>query len=107
MVAQLAQEPHEADDNEVSSCVLNLIQAFTNGLNIFKRLRERRRKRKERKENRPTERTTDAELQLSESLRRGPRELAQRYTEYRAGIGRSFAKGDGKKPCLRVMMPND
>lgn len=87
-------EPAEA---EVTSCVANLIQAFTNGLNIFKRLRERRKKKKARQKNQVADPTTSAELQLSKSLKKGPQELAERYAEcYHSRMGSQFAKGDCK-----------
>ncbi|KAH7401509.1 hypothetical protein BKA66DRAFT_508027 [Pyrenochaeta sp. MPI-SDFR-AT-0127] len=95
MAVKRDPQPFKAEDADVSNCVSNLIQAFTNGLNIFKRLRERRRKRKARKENQVVDPTTSAELQLSKSLRKGPGELAERYAEcYHSGIGPRFAKGD-------------
>ncbi|KAF2827656.1 hypothetical protein CC86DRAFT_214515 [Ophiobolus disseminans] len=85
---------HKAEEAEVSSCVSNLIQAFANGLNVFKRLRERRRKRKARKENQPPDTANTDELQLSTSLRRGPQELAEKYDACYSQTGHSFAKGD-------------
>lgn len=86
----------KAEEAEVSNCVSNLIQAFTNGLNVFKRLRDRRKKRKSKKENEIADPAANPELQLSKSLRKGPQELAQRYDECFAYTGQSFAKGDGK-----------
>lgn len=86
----------QAEDAGVSSCVSNLIHAFTNGLNVFKRLRERRKKRKARKENQPPDKSISDELQLSKSLRRGPQELAEKYDTCYSQTGNSFAKGDGK-----------
>ncbi|KAL1654436.1 hypothetical protein SLS61_003037 [Didymella pomorum] len=89
--------PHKAEDEgDVSHCVHNLIEAFTNGLNIFKRLRERRRKHKARKEIQTPEPINSAELQLSNSLRRGPQDLAERYEECygQKNMGSRFAKGD-------------
>lgn len=98
MAVKSSHAPHQSEtDAEVSSCVANLIQAFTNGLNIFKRLRERRKKRKARKETQVPEATTSVEQQLSRSLRKGPEELAERYAEcYHGGMGQHFAKGDGE-----------
>ncbi|KAF3004812.1 hypothetical protein E8E13_003521 [Curvularia kusanoi] len=83
-------------EGDVNKCVNNLIEAFTNGLDIFKRLRERRRKHKARKESQAPEPINSAELQLSNSLRRGPQDLAERYEECysQVGMGRRFAKGD-------------
>lgn len=91
-----ASKPALAEDAEVSNCVSNLIHAFTNGLNVFKRLRERRKKRKARKENQPPDKSISDELQLSKSLRRGPQELAEKYDACYSQTGHSFAKGDGK-----------
>ncbi|KAF1835400.1 hypothetical protein BDW02DRAFT_292626 [Decorospora gaudefroyi] len=91
-----AHGAHKTEDRaEVASCVSGIIEAFTNGLNIFKRLRERRRKRKARKENQVADPASSPEQQLSRSLRRGPEELAVRYSEcYHGGMGPRFAKGD-------------
>jgi len=86
----------QAEDAEVSNCVSNLIHAFSNGLNVFKRLRERRKKRKARKENQIPDKSVSDELQLSKSLRRGPQELAEKYDACYSQTGHSFAKGDGK-----------
>lgn len=84
------------EEGEVSNCVSNLIQAFKDGLNIFKRVRERRRRRKSRKQHSEVERVTGAELQLSDSLKKGPRELADRYAQCYGAVGEHFAYGDGK-----------
>src|SRR5688572_14863443 len=87
----------KADDAEVTNCVSHIIQAFTNGLNVFKKVRERRKKRKAKKETQSVDPAVSDELQLSKSLRRGPQELAERYDECFAHSGHRFAKGDGKK----------
>ncbi|ORY15823.1 hypothetical protein BCR34DRAFT_584767 [Clohesyomyces aquaticus] len=79
---------------EVSSCVSNLIHAFTDGLNIFKRLRERRRKRKNRKKEAQPDPAVSAEMQLSNSLRRGPEEIEASYRNHYSKVGDQFAKGD-------------
>ncbi|KZM25002.1 uncharacterized protein EKO05_0009452 [Ascochyta rabiei] len=97
MAVRVQEKPKKAEDEgHVSSCVNNLIEAFTNGLNIFKRLRERRRKHKSRKQDQTPEPINSAELQLSNSLRRGPQDLAERYEECygQSGMGHRFAKGD-------------
>jgi hypothetical protein len=95
MAVKLDIKPQKAQEAEVSNCVSNLIQAFANGLNVFKRLRERRRKRKARKDIQPDAATSD-ELQLSKSLKRGPQALAEKYDACYSQTGHSFAKGDGK-----------
>ncbi|RAR09518.1 hypothetical protein DDE82_001633 [Stemphylium lycopersici] len=73
-----ARVARKAEEAEVSTCVAGIIEAFTNGLNIFKRLRERRRKRKSsQKDQKTPDATSSAEHQLSKSLRRGPNEVAE------------------------------
>ncbi|KAI4627544.1 uncharacterized protein J4E87_004108 [Alternaria ethzedia] len=90
--AHVARRPEEA---EVSTCVSGIIEAFQNGLDIFKSLRERRRKRRSKRDTDTPDSTSTAEHQLSKSLRRGPEEVAGKYTEcYYSGIGPRFAKGD-------------
>lgn len=99
MAVQTQEKLHTAEGKgDVSNCVNNLIEAFTNGLNIFKKLRERRRKHKARKQNQTAEVISSAELQLSNSLRRGPQDLAEKYEECygQKGMGHRFAKGDCK-----------
>lgn len=83
-----------AHEGDVSSCVAKLIHAFTDGLNIFKRLRERRRRKKAKKSRDKAEKDDGGELQLSKSLRRGPKELQARYVKCYTQKGESFAKGD-------------
>jgi hypothetical protein len=65
-------------------------------------LRERKRKHKARKESQAPEPINSAELQLSNSLRRGPQDLAERYDECysQSGMGRRFATGDCKYRIL-------
>jgi hypothetical protein len=96
MAVKLDEKSHKAEEAEVSNCVSNLIHAFSNGLNIFKKLRERRRKRKGRKENQVADAAANEEKQLSKSLKRGPQELAETYDACYSQTGKSFAKGDGK-----------
>lgn len=93
------QSGKSAEDGEVSSCVSNLIHAFTDGLNVFKRLRERRRKRKSKQQKEREEVVSGAELQLSNSLRKGPVELKEKYESCYGDKGERFAKGDGEFPC--------
>lgn len=92
-----AHVARKAEEAEVSICVSGIIEAFTNGLDIFKKLRERRRKRRSKRDTEVPDSTSTAEHQLSKSLRRGPEEVAGKYTEcYYSGIGPRFAKGDCK-----------
>ena len=92
------QSGKSAEEGEVSSCVSNLIHAFTDGLNVFKRLRERRRKRKGKQQKEREEGCSGAELQLSDSLRKGPVELKEKYESCYGEKGDKFAKGDGEFP---------
>lgn len=85
-----------AGDGDVSNCVTNLIHAFTDGLNVFKRLRERRKKSKSKAKEREAETPSGAELQLSNSLRKGPVELRAKYERCYSEKGEGFSKGDGK-----------
>jgi hypothetical protein len=98
MAVKLEEQSHMlvAEEAEVTNCVSNLIHAFTNGLHVFKRLREKRRKRKARKDTQPIDAATKDEAQLSKSLKRGPQELAEKYDACYSQTGLSFAKGDGK-----------
>jgi hypothetical protein len=98
--AQVAHAQRSGEQPEVASCVSGIIDAFTNGLHIFKRLRERRRKKKATKENEKTKSapdpTRDAEKQLSKSLKKGPLELTEKYAVFYHPMGPRFAKGDGE-----------
>ncbi|EOA89684.1 hypothetical protein ACJQWK_02599 [Exserohilum turcicum] len=91
-----ARVPRNIEIGEVSICVAGIVEAFSNGLSIFKRLRERRRKRRSsRKESDTPDAVSAAEHQLSKSLRKGPSEVAEKYAEcYHSGVGPWFAKGD-------------
>ncbi|KAL5380792.1 hypothetical protein DPSP01_007593 [Paraphaeosphaeria sporulosa] len=89
-----AQAERSAGNGEVASCVSNLIHAFTDGLNVFKRLRERRRKRKSKHRERESSAPFEPELQLSNSLRKGPVELREKYESCYGDKGEKFAKGD-------------
>jgi hypothetical protein len=90
----MANEVAHSGGGDVSNCVSNLIHAFTDGLNIFKRLRERRRKRKSKKRKEEEGRRESAELLLSNSLRRGPKDIQERYEKCYGDKGERFAKGD-------------
>ncbi|KAF2278517.1 uncharacterized protein EI97DRAFT_465798 [Westerdykella ornata] len=90
---QSEREVNGAGKGDVSSCVTNLIHAFTNGLDIFKRLRERPRKRKARKQDQVEEISND-EMQLSNSLRKGPQDIGSCYSSHYGKAGDRFAKGD-------------
>lgn len=109
MAVRVDGKPSVADqEGEVSHCVSSLIQAFSNGINIFKRLRERRQKRKVRKQTQALESANSAELQLSNSLRRGPMELAEKYEEcyVQRNMGHRFARGD-REFALEAVVSRD
>ncbi|PSN62594.1 hypothetical protein BS50DRAFT_649708 [Corynespora cassiicola Philippines] len=99
MSNSLVKSSAVARDAKVSNCVSELIQAFANGLNIFKRLRERRKKRKHHKHHKHKGQETkdpaaNAELQLSNSLRRAPADIQASYENHYSKAGDRFAKGD-------------
>jgi hypothetical protein len=96
-----------AGDGDVSGCVSNLIQAFMNSLDVFKRLRERRRKRKSRKQESPDQpgHPSRDELQLSNSLRRGPQDIQDCYERHYSKAGERFAKGDGTYLDKDTLLP--
>ncbi|KAL0260092.1 hypothetical protein SLS55_005837, partial [Diplodia seriata] len=88
----------EQRDTPVGDSVLAIVGAFTNGLDVFKRLRERRRRRKSTKK---PHRATPAqiepsgdELQLSNSLRQNPVDIQRHYETNYAAVGEKFAQGD-------------
>ncbi|KAF2641588.1 hypothetical protein P280DRAFT_469183 [Massarina eburnea CBS 473.64] len=100
MAGDMAQ--HTSGDAAVASSVHNLILAFTDGLNVFKRLKERRRRKKGTPKGHGSgggngggkEVRDDAEKQLSSSLRRGPVELSNTYGRFHSEKGDDFARGD-------------
>jgi len=79
------------------SCVVSLIAAFSSGLDVFKKLRERRRDKRKTRRSRtrkaPQEKSGD-ELQLSKSLRRGPVDIQNEYERHYRAKGERFAVGD-------------
>ncbi|KAL1632996.1 hypothetical protein SLS58_011253 [Diplodia intermedia] len=88
----------EQRDTPVGDSVLAIVGAFTNGLDVCKRLRERRRRRKSTKK---PHRATPAqlepsgdELQLSNSLRQNPVDIQRHYETNYAAVGEKFAQGD-------------
>jgi len=89
----------DSNSPAVENCVHNLIHAFSNGCDIFKRLRERRRRRKHSK---PVKDQVDsasiAEVQLSNSLKRGTTDIQSQYQGHYYRAGDRFAKGDGELP---------
>ena len=85
--------------SNVASCVLSIVGSFSNGLDVFKKLREKRRKKKKPKKNDPVE---GEELRLSRSLRRGQEDIGREYQNNIFAAGDHFAIGDGTmRRCSR------
>ncbi|KAK8226204.1 hypothetical protein HDK90DRAFT_79362 [Phyllosticta capitalensis] len=91
----------EQAQGKVEASVFAIITAFTSGLDVFRKLRERRGRRKKTRKahcSRPHSTTaldlSDDELQLSNSLQRGPVEIQDRYQLNRRHAGEPFAQGD-------------
>ena len=72
-------------------CVLALIGSFTNGLDVFKKLRKRRKKID----------ADDAESRLTRSLQRGPIDICHEYDRNHAVQGEVFRRGDGNYHLLQ------
>lgn len=114
-----------SQNDNVSGSIFSILAAYTNGLNIFKKLREQRvkgeRKKKRttkstpkedgRKKDPPTQSQTKAKVhhgaghgdkrrkaenQLSKSLREGSRRIRREYDNGCEKAGSRFAIGDGK-----------
>ncbi|GAB7363342.1 hypothetical protein MBLNU230_g3623t1 [Neophaeotheca triangularis] len=79
-------------DSSVSNCVLSIVTSFTNGLDVLKRLRERKWHRKQSK-NVP-KKSGNEELLLSRSLRRGPEDISREYQRSIHAAGHHYAVGD-------------
>jgi hypothetical protein len=84
---------------EFSSAVSTLLEAFSSGIGIIKRLRRRR-----REEGRPT---TDSgmkrdEVRLGKSLKNNRTDVQAAYTRDLAKFGTRFAEGDGMTLCWAI-----
>jgi hypothetical protein len=93
------EKPGGAAEGEVHNCVSNLIRAFVDGLDVFKRLRERRRRKKKSRGDADrcvAKEVSGQELQLSNSLREAPQDIENCYRSYHSKAGERFAKGDGE-----------
>ncbi|OCK99495.1 uncharacterized protein K441DRAFT_538868 [Cenococcum geophilum 1.58] len=79
---------------DTCNCVASITSSFANGLDIFKRLRERRRKKKTKRVRTQPDPKSGNELKLGNSLRRGPAEIQTHYERNYGAAGERFAKGD-------------
>lgn len=80
--------------SNVASCVLSIVGSFSNGLDVFKKLREKRqRKRKAKK----SDVVDGEEMRLSRSLRRGQEDIGREYQNNVFAVGDHFAIGDGRR----------
>ncbi len=77
----------------VASCVISIVGSFSNGLDVFKKLREERRRRKRSKK---VDIVDEEELRLSKSLRQGPEDIAREYQRSVCAAGQDFEVGDGR-----------
>ncbi|KAK5126258.1 hypothetical protein LTR85_010493 [Meristemomyces frigidus] len=75
----------------VSSCVLSIVASFSSGLDVFKKLRERRRRKRRSKSG---EKGDEDELCLTKSLRQGPEDIGREYQRSVQAAGDYFAVGD-------------
>lgn len=84
----------------VSSCVLSIVASFSSGLDVFKKLREKRRRRRR---SRLAEKDDIEEFRLARSLRQGPEDIGREYQRSIQAAGDHFAVGDGKRTtgCCR------
>ncbi|KAK3677225.1 hypothetical protein LTR78_002763 [Recurvomyces mirabilis] len=77
----------------VSSCVLSIIASFSSGLDVFKKLHDKR-KRKKRSSSKIPAQLNDEEVRLVRSLRRGPEDIGREYILQSQRSGKYFAVGD-------------
>ncbi|KAK4556359.1 hypothetical protein LTR86_006503 [Recurvomyces mirabilis] len=77
----------------VSSCVLSIIASFSSGLDVFKKLHDKR-KRKKRSSSKIPAQLNDEEVRLVRSLRRGPEDIGREYLLRSQRSGEYFAVGD-------------
>lgn len=75
---------------DVSSSVISIIAAFTNCRDVLRKIRGRCNKKASEK----AVALTGAELQLNQSLRRGPVEIDEQYVDGTLRLGHSFDSGD-------------
>jgi len=79
------------------SCVFSLIDAFTSGLDVFRKFRGRKHEKKSKRARVlgvVSREKTGEELRLSKSLRRGTSDIQGEYEKHYKGYGERFAAGD-------------
>lgn len=83
---------------DVSSCVLSIVGSFASGLDVFKKLREKKkRRRRSRRDGRECDaRVEEEEMRLSRSLRQGPEDIGREYARNLYAVGNGFGVGDGR-----------
>lgn len=83
---------HAMAHANVAGCVLSIVGSFSNGLDVFKKMREKRLRKKKPKKNDPTD---GEEMRLSRSLRQGQEDIGREYQNNVFAAGDRFAIGDG------------
>jgi len=82
--------------SSTDASVCSIIAAFTSGLDVFKKFREKRQRKKVRQTKHRSSSKSDEETQLSRSLQRGSRDVQAAYIDNYRGLGPRYAVGDGK-----------
>lgn len=73
----------------VASSVHSIIAAFTDGLDIFRKIRDKQRTK------RSTKGRSREEMRLSSSMKMGSRDVGELYMRNHEVLGDRFARGDG------------
>jgi len=89
--------------SSTDASVSSIIAAFTSGLDIFKKLREKRQRKKAKQTKRQSSSKSDEETQLSRSLQRGSQDVQAAYEDNYRGLGPKYAVGDGT-PLISVTL---
>ncbi|EMC99993.1 hypothetical protein BAUCODRAFT_359274 [Baudoinia panamericana UAMH 10762] len=77
--------------SNVSSCVLSIVASFSNSLDLFRQLKEKRRRGKRTKN---VAKLEENELRLGKSLRQGPEDIGREYQKSVQAAGDQFVFGD-------------
>ena len=77
----------------VASCVISIVGSFSNGLDVFKKLKDKRRRRKRSKKMDKVD--EEEESRLSRSLTQGPEDIVREYQRSVYAAGQDFEIGDG------------